>query len=336
MRIPFISLSAGGLDLIPVWGPLMISLVVSDEKGIESDKITVELDDAEGQCAYPGVGQVVTVSGGYEGEGGRVTGQFEIDQVDFDGYPQKITLHGTTVSAKKETKERKTEAHKKEDTKTLGDLAKKIGKRNGWTPKISPEVAKIELEYEGQAGEYDAQFLTRVAKRFGAIVTVKQGNLVVSKAGAGKSVSGAELSPIFVTGGVNVLGYRCSIKKRPDHGKVEAHTFDRKKVETDVAKKGDGESTFRIRMPFKNKKEAEAAADAMLAELGRATGSVTFEIEGETSAKAEAPVIASGIRGKVDGKWNSTKVEHRWDGDGYQTTVECEAPESKTEKEGDE
>lgn len=331
MRIPYISLSSGGLDLIPVWGPLMLSLVVSDEKGIESDKITIELDDADGQCSYPGEGQVVTVSGGYENEGGRVTGQYEIDQVDFEGWPQKIILQGTTVSAKKETKERKTEAHKKEDTKTLGDLAKKIGKRNGWQPKISDEIAKIELEYEGQAGEFDAQFLTRVAARFGGIVTVKQGNLIVSKAAGGKSASGQAMTPILVSPGLNLIHYRCSIKKRPDHGKAEAHTFDRKKVERDDAKTGSGESTFKIREPFKNKKEAEAAAEAKLAELARATGSATFEIEGDTTARAEAPVIASGIRSKVDGRWNSTRVEHRWDESGYTTTIECEAPETKTE-----
>lgn len=331
MREPFISLNHGSTDLIAVWGPLLLSLVITDEKGIESDKMVVELNDADGQCSYPGEGQTVTVSGGYVGESGRVTGQYEIDQVDFEGWPQKIILHGTTVTAKKDTKERKTEAHKKEDTKTLGDLVKKIAKRNGWTPKIAADIGKIELEYEGQAGEFDAQFLTRVAARFGAVVSVKQGNLVLNKAASGKSASGQAMTPILVTCPGNLLSYRCSVKKRPDHGKAEAHTYDRKKNERVNVEKGKGESTIKLRQPFKNKKEAEAAAEAAVEEMARQTGSGTFEIEGDPSAKAEAPVIASGVRSKVDGKWNATRVEHRWDEDGYTTTIEFEAPESKTE-----
>ncbi len=334
MREPFISLNSGGKNLIPIWGPLLIEVLVSDEKGVESDKLTVTLDDTDGQCSYPGTGQIVTIDGGYVGEGPRVQGEFEIDQVDFEGWPQKIILHGTPVSAKKATKERKTEAHKKEDTKTFGDLAGKIAKRNGWKPQIAADLSKLEIEYEGQAGEFDAQFLTRVAKRFGGIVSVKQGNLVVTKAAGGKSASGKSMTPVVVSPGLNLISYRVSLKKRPDHGKAQAHTFDRKKVERVDTKAGSGEITYKLREPFKTKKEADLAAESKLSELARGTGSATFEIEGDPTAKAEAPVTARGIRSKVDGAWNSIRVEHRWDDSGYRTTLECEAPESKTKDSG--
>ncbi|MGU3594113.1 hypothetical protein ACLBYF_33965, partial [Methylobacterium brachiatum] len=61
MREPAVALTYGTRDLMPVWGPLLVSVTITDEKGIESDKLVVELDDKDGQCVYPGVGEVVTV-----------------------------------------------------------------------------------------------------------------------------------------------------------------------------------------------------------------------------------------------------------------------------------
>ncbi|MEE7478405.1 hypothetical protein [Methylobacterium hispanicum] len=326
MRRPFISLMQGGRDLIPVWGPLMESLVITDEKGMESDKLTVILDNRDGQCAFPEPGAMVSVSGGYVGEGGRVTGQFEVDQVDFEGWPEKITVYATTVSAKKATKERKTEAHKKEDTPTVGDLAKKIAKRNGWSPRIAPEIAKIPLEYEGQAGEFDAQFLTRIVRRFGGIAAVKQGSLVVTKAGAGQSVSGRPLTPIRVAPGLNLISYRASFKKRDDHDKAQAHTFDRKKVKRIDVDAGQGAITYRLREAFKSEAEAKKAAEAKLSDLKRGTGSATFEIEGDPDAAAECPVLPSGVPTKLAQRWNAIRVEHRFQDDKYVTSLECELP----------
>lgn len=321
----------GTKDLIQVWGPLLISLTITDEKGVESDKLIVTLDDLDGQCAYPGTGQIVKASGGYRGEGKRVEGEFEIDQVDLEGWPQRITLHGTPVSAKKATKERKTEAHKKADTKTVGDLMTKIAKRNGWQPKVAPEIAKIPLEYEGQAGEFDTQFATRIAARYGGILTVKQGRMVVTKSGSGTTASGQALPPLEVAPGLNLITYRVSEKKREAHGKVQAHTFDRKDVKRIDVDAGQGEITYKLREPFKSRDEAKKAAEAKLSNLNRGALTATFEIEGEPDAAAERPVTVSGIRTKVDGTWNTTRAEHRFENDSYTVTLECETPGAKDE-----
>ncbi|MGU3541040.1 phage late control D family protein [Methylobacterium sp. A54F] len=330
MREPAVALTYGTRDLMPVWGPLLVSVTITDEKGIESDKLVVELDDKDGQCVYPGVGEVVTVEIGYVGEAGRVRGEFEIDQIDMEGWPQKITIHGTPVSAKKATKENRTEAHKKEDTPTVGDLAKKIAKRNGWTPKVASEIAKIPVEYEGQAGETDAAFLTRLARRYGAILTVKQGRMVMTKAAAGKSASGLTLPALKVAPGVNLVSYRASWKGRERHGKAQAHYFDRRDVKRIDVDAGQGEITYRLRQPFKSRDEAKRAAEAAVASLARQEGSATFVIEGDTAVGAEQPIDVSGIRGRVDGRWNATRAEHQVEDGKYLTTLECETPGSES------
>ena len=330
MRIPYIAVNYNGRNLIPEWGPALISVTVTDEKGLENDKVVIELDDLDGQTECPEPGNVVTVDGGYEGEGNfSVQGEFEIDSINLEGWPQKITLNGQSASAKKANKERKTEAHKKDDTPTVGKLVEKIAKRNGWKAKVADDIASIPLSYEGQSAESDLSFLNRVVTRYGGIAAVKQGNLVVNGAASGKSASGAAIGGLVIAPFVNLKDYKVEIKSRPNHGKAEASYFDRSKVKRVDVSAGQGEITYRFREPFKNEAEAKKAAESKLSELARGTASATFTIEGDPSAAAEEPVVVQGVRERVDGTWNPIKVEHKWSDDGYETTLECETPGAK-------
>lgn len=333
MRVPFVQILWQGRDLVPVWGPALLRVSISDEKGLEGDKCSIEIDDAGGEIEAPEPGESIEIIGGYEGEGGVVQGRFEIDTVDEEGWPQKITLAGTSVSAKGAAKVRKTEAHRKADTPTIGDLARKIATRNGWEPRIADRLASIPLSYEAQSAESDAAFLHRILRRYGGNVAVKQGKLVASVAGSGVSISGGAIGGLIIAPGLNLKSYRVSRKKKPEHGKAEAAVFDRKtvrRVDVDAGGAGrGGEITFRFREPFKSTEEARRAAEARLGELARGERSATFEIEGEPEARAEEPVIAQGIKPGVDGPWNPTRVEHVWSDSGFSTSLTCESPGEK-------
>lgn len=330
MRTPYIAVNYNGQNLVPGWGPALISVTVTDEKGKEADKVTIELDDLDGETEFPEPGYVITVDGGYEDDVSAVQGEFEIDTVDLEGWPQRIVLNGASASAKKANKERKTEAHKRADTPTVGKLVEKVAKRNGWTPKVAEDIASIPITYEGQSAESDMAFLTRLVGRYGGIAAIKQGNLVVNGAASGKSTSGQDIGGLVVAPGVNLLSYRASIKQKPNHGKAEASVFDRSKVKRVDVNAGQGEITYRFREPFKNEAEAKKAAEAKVSELARGTATATFTIEGEPSAAAEEPITVQGVRDRVDGTWNPVKVEHKWSDSGYETTLECEIPGAKS------
>jgi phage protein D len=222
MRTPYIAVNFNGRNLVEQWGPILIAVTVSDGRGSESDTVTIELDDLDGETEFPEPGEKITVDGGYLEDGVAVQGEYEIDTIDLEGWPQKITLNGTSASAKKDNKERKNEGHKKADTPTLGKLSEKIAKRNGWESKVSGELASIPIQYEGQSAESDIAFLTRVVGRYGGLAAVKQNKLVVNPKGAGKSVSGASIGGLIIAPGINLKTYKGSIKKKPEHGKAEA------------------------------------------------------------------------------------------------------------------
>lgn len=324
-----------GQDLTRVWGSRMVSVVIDDDRGTDSDKASIELDDLDGQLVFPDPGQKLTVKGGYVGEPGDVGGDYEVDQVDLAGWPQSITVSMSTVSASSDTKVKKTEAHKKQETSTLGALMRKIAKRNKWTPKIDPKLDKVKIPYQGQTNEFDMQFANRVAKKYGGVVTVKKGNMVVVRPGRGKSASGQQMETLTVSPGVNLLDYSVSYKKREEHKKAQAHTFDRKDVKRVDVDAGKGEITYKLRHPFVDKDEAKAVAESKLSDLNRGAQSATFTIEGDVTACAERPVKATGVRAKVDGDWSTKRASHKFADDKYQTTLECESPDSEDDDDED-
>ena len=72
MRTPYIAVNFNGRNLIPQWGPALISVTVTDEKGLESDKVTIELQadkpawmkaGAQVKIKNVGPGKVAEISG---------------------------------------------------------------------------------------------------------------------------------------------------------------------------------------------------------------------------------------------------------------------------------
>ena len=117
-------------------------------------------------------------------------------------------MSGTSVSAKESNKERKIEKHDKStQVTTVGELMKKMAGRKGWSPKVDGKIASKKIEYEAQTGESDQALAVRVGNKHGAVVTVKQGNLIVKPAGNGSTVSGMAMSPIVIgPGKVHLIG----------------------------------------------------------------------------------------------------------------------------------
>lgn len=335
MREPYFSLYRGEQCLSDGWKDLILCAEITDEAGGEGDKLMIELDDKDGQIVLPETGVILHARGGYVDEAGAKEGDFEIDQIDAEGWPQKVILHGTSAGSKKGVKERKTKAYQPPDYKTYGDIFDELGQNNKWKIRITDELRNTPLVYEAQQEESDSAFGTRLGEARDHLVSVKNENLVAAKRGEGTSVSGKELEPLVVAPGINLMKYRCSWKDKAKHGKVEATYFDRKKAKTETVEEDaggdDSDTAYRFREPFSSKEEAERAVQARKRELERGEGSATFDIEGDVTASSQRPVEAQDIRDKVNGRWNTKRCTHRWGGQGYTCSLECEPPNKKKE-----
>lgn len=329
MPKPFFKVSAGGVDITSRLAGRGISLTITDGVGLEADSVQIKIDDQDGIIAPPRTGVVLNVVGGYEDGAQRDFGDFKVDNVSLDGYPQTVTINAQAVDAKGTPKRRSLMDYQVEDFPTYGDIYQFLAGQMGLSLAMAGDLKSIPNPFEFQSEEGELRFATRLGDKIGAAVTVKGNRLVVLKRGAGQTVSGMNAPTITVSPGLNLLTYSVKTKDKPKHSDVTATWFDRKSVErkkVSVSTGSDG-PTFLIPEPFQDEKEAHAAANAKAKDLKRGEGSASFTIDGTPDARAEAYVQATGIRSLVDGLWRSTQVTHQFSSTGpYTTSIECELP----------
>lgn len=81
---------------------------------------------------------------------------------------------------------------------TLGTVVEQIATRNTLTASVTRELAAINLAHIDQSQESDAKFLTRLATRNGAEVSIKAGKLLFLKAGNGTTASGKPIPAMTI------------------------------------------------------------------------------------------------------------------------------------------
>ncbi|NTD85505.1 phage late control D family protein [Agrobacterium tumefaciens] len=321
------TISADGVDVTSNFAGANMTMTITDAAGWKSDTLQVVLDDLDGMTIAPRTGAVLNPIGGYEGNM-RDFGLYAVDSIVYDGWPQKITIDAKSVAAKSAAKQREPKAYPEKDFPTYGDIFLDIAKRIGVQLKISVEIKSKKNTYEAQADENSLEFTTRLGEKLNASVSIKAGNLVVVKKGAGLSVSGGSLGIITISKGFNLLSYSVTEKDEPKHKEVEATWYDRKtnKREIVTVQTGMDGPKFLMRTPFQDEQEAKAAAEAHAQELLRMRGDASFEIDGDPFAMAEAWAVVSGCRTRVDGMWWAKTVTHQFSADApYRNSIQCAA-----------
>ena len=329
MPTPFFQIMRGDTDVTARVGQGNISLTITDGVGDNADTVQFTVDDLGGIVAPPETGVDLRVYGGYVDDY-RDFGLYTVDSVELSGWAQTMTVTAQSVGARTAAKELRKASYRAADVPTYGDLFEKLASGNGLKLQMSAELKSMSLKFEAQAEESDTAFATRLGRKIGAAVTVKNKYLIAVKRGAGQSAGGKRLPVIYVVKGANALSYTVSIKDKPKHSTVKATWFDRAEAKTkDLQEESFGEGpVFLLREPFPNEEEARNAAKAKADDLKRGIGTATFDIDGDPWAMAEADVEVYGIRSLVDGKWRAETVTHTWGDAAYKTTVACESPDA--------
>lgn len=145
----------------------LISLSYSDFLTGQADSLEIELEDTEGKWRdawYPGHGDTLKLSIGWEGKPLRAVGSFEIDEVELNCPPSTVSIRA--LGAGIQTALRTTE-HKAYENMTLDAVAKRIAARQGLEliGSIEPIMLDRLTQQESDltflrdlAGEYDYAF----------------------------------------------------------------------------------------------------------------------------------------------------------------------------------
>jgi len=87
---------------------------------------------------------------------------------------------------------------------------------------------------------------------------------------------------------------------------------------------GDGEPAKILRGTYPDEATARAAARAHLAALDKNAATCSLTLPGNPKISAGTPLVLTGFRDGIDGKWTATRVTHTLDARGYVTRLESE------------
>lgn len=318
---PEFQIIADGNDITSAIRKGLLSLNVSDEAGITSDKVEIRLDDSKGIIALPRTGAELEVFIGYKETGLVRMGLYVVDEVLLSGEAKTLGIRARAANMRKSLKSPKTRSW---DKVTLGNMVERIASEHGLTPRISEEFANLAVEHVDQT-ESDLNLLTRLARQHDAAVKPVGEFLVFVPKGQAKTAAGVHIPNIMVNV-KEITSWSATFAERGKYGAVVGEYHNAETAVKENVKVGSGEPVFTLRHNHSNADEAKQAAKAQLERFTRGTGTLQLTAPGNTRFMAEGKIEVTGVRTGVDGQWMIKKVDHNLDGNGYSCRIDAETP----------
>ncbi|HHR6052614.1 TPA: phage late control D family protein [Providencia alcalifaciens] len=342
---PIFVLTANGVNINAQVQGRLISLSMTDNRGFEADQIDIELDDSDGQLALPKRGEKLSLHLGWKNEALIYKGTFTVDEIEHSGTPDRLMIRGRSADFRETLNVKREQSYHQ---KTLGDIVRTLAERNKLKPVIDNKLDKIRISHIDQTNESDGSFLTRVAKLEGAIVAVKDGNLLFMRQGEGLTASGQPIPTMHITRSVGD-GHRFSLADRGAYTGVVANWLNtrepknKKKVEikrkrkTSASKEapkekqgeylaGEQGNVLTLSHTYATKENAERAAKAQWEKIQRGVASFSIQLaKGRADLYPEMPITLSGFKPEIDNaEWTLTRVVHTLNDSGFMTALELE------------
>lgn len=314
-----------GRDLTRALDPRLVSLSLVESRGGEADTLELVLDDSDGRLDLPACGAELTLQLGWIEPGLVDKGRFTIDEVSFRGAPDTITVRARAGSMTDAMSERR---EKSWHRTTLGAIVQALAARYHLKPVIPADLAKVAIAHIDQTHESDMSFITRIAKRYDAVASVKSGNLLFMPIGRGRTASGKPLPALAITRASGDR-HQYSLAKRDEFGGVRAYyhsTGSAKRKSVEVGGGKDAKNTKVLPETYPDEAAARAAAQAEYQRTVRSQATLDYALAlGRPDLYPEMPVNLSGFKPEIDETvWLAKKVTHKIDAGGFTTTLELE------------
>lgn len=357
---PTYELTANGKDVTARFQGRLISLTLVDNRGFEADQLDIELDDHDGALELPEKGVMLSLGLGWTDTGVVDKGRYKVDELEHTGPPDRLTIRARSADLASDLTTRKERSFRDQ---TIGAIVRAIAGKNELAAVIAAKLADQLIDHIDQTGESDANLLTRMAKDYDAISTVKQGKLLFIKAGEALSGSGIALPTVTITRASGDT-HSFMVADRENYNGVKAYYQD-----TRLAKKGEvvidasnaiavkekpapakggkknppaktvttypnPDNVKVLRHTYATKSNAERAARAEWARMQRGVANFSITLaRGRPDLFPELPAIVTGWKPQINStKWTIAKVTHNVTDRGYTTTLELEVKPTELEE----
>ncbi|MGN7105189.1 phage late control D family protein [Ralstonia holmesii] len=355
---PIYRLSKGGKDITGAFQGRLIELTLTDNCGFEADQLDIELDDSDGMLAMPEKGVRLSLSLGWAHSGVVDKGTYKVDEIGHTGPPDRLIIRARSAELDGGLTTRRDNSYV---GKTISQVVQAIALRNKFTWLVGKKLADQVIAHVDQTGESDANFLSRLAKEFDAIATVKNGTLLFIPAGEPTSASGLTLPVVNIT---RASGDRhnFNIADRENYNGVKAYYQDtragvrgevvidasnativkekptpkgKKKSET-VHSDPNPDNVKVLRHTYASKSNAERAARGEWRKIQRGQATFTMTLaRGRAELFPSLHVKVSGWKPPIDNTaWSLGRVVHRLNSGGFTTDLELEIKPDKLEESG--
>ena len=313
-----------GRDLTEKLAPRLMSLRLSERRGEEADELEIVLHDSDGKVAIPPEGAVLRVLLGWE-RGSEVTvglvdkGSFTVDEVAWDGPPDRLTIRARSADLKESFRTRRNKAW---IATTIGAVVTEIAARHGLVARCHADLLQSAIAAAEQSNKSDMQFLRDLARRHDATATVKAGTLIFAPIGAATTATGAKLPTATITRRQcsSYAWHRASRENAQDG--VEAQWHDKASATRKTVTTG-GTNRKRLKKIYASEADAKTAARAEERRLERAAADLDLTLAlGDPGTAPGRRVNLSGFKSQIDGtRWIIASADHAMDDRGLTTRL---------------
>lgn len=323
---PRYRIEADGVDVTAGFNDRMIDLTVTDHDGMQADEFRVQLDDRDFRLVPPRKGAILSVWMD-DGRGGGLApmGEFEVKgrtRRFSKSAGRVMEISGKSADMRKTLKRPWSQAY---TNTTYEGLVQEVAARHGLTAKVSPSIASLRIEYEGQAEESDLHLISRLARDVDAICKVSKGQIIM------RARDDLDMAPLLLRQS-DFIDCQVSDDDRAQHSRSTAHHHNRGKVRRDPESYDNDEGDqygdapeHQLRHTYPTADRAQAAAKGRMRMLQRKEKRLHGVLTGDTTIMAGLPaVIAWGLE-LYDGAYTlKTVVHHMTKSGGMTTTIDSD------------
>jgi len=324
---PKYKITADSKDITDLLNGRLLSLSITDEIGLVSDTLTIELDDRDNVLEIPPCGAELELYIGYNEL--YSMGKFIVDEVELKSPPNIMTIIGRASNSMfRDMGAFKSPRSYSWENYTLLGIVQTIDKRYGLQESVADEYRKILVQHIAQLDESDSAFIQRLAVDYGASVKVAGGQLLFIEPLSGKFPDGTPMPKIDITTN-DISEYRMRLAERAKYGKVIAKYYDFNTAEEKQISVGSGASSFTLRDTFVSHKQATIRAKQKLIEFESGTRTLMLDLIGNPLVGAESVLNVSGLRPEANGRWIAKLTSHVLTATGYKTNIEATRPKGE-------
>lgn len=320
---PICRVVVNGVDITRAIEQRLVSIDLTDNRGMETDQLSIVLSDHDGLLAIPPRGATVHLWLGWSDTGLVSKGSYTVDEIEHSGAPDIISIRARSADLRGALKVKRERSW---SGVTLGAVISSIAAAHGLTPVISAVLAAIDMLHLDQSNESDANLLSRLGLQHDAICTVKAERLLFMPAGKSTTVSGQSLPHITLTR-ADGDQHRFLEADRDSYTGVKAYYYEANSAEKSEAIAGAGDNLKELRHSYTDQSSALRAASAEWSRLQRGTSTLSYTLaKGRPELTPDQTYSLLGIKAEIAAIiWLGGNLRHSFTPDSYTTSLELES-----------